>query len=94
MNDNLDAKLRKIVRGDFGQLQVIPSWEMQAFMAEVENYRLKAIHHQMKLSAKPEKVKKFRSLKDAAAYLRAKAGEDVDPETGEIMAIDRLMNVA
>ena len=75
-----------IVRNDFGQPQIIPGWEMQAFMAEVEIYRLKAIHRQMKLSTKPEKSKKFRSLQEAAAYLRAKTGEEIDAETGEIMA--------
>jgi hypothetical protein len=77
--------IESIIRNDFGQPVIIPSWEMKAFMAEVEIYRLKAIHRQMKLSTKPEKSKKFRSLKEAAAYLRAKTGENVDPETGEIL---------
>ncbi len=67
-----------IVRNDFGQPIVIPSWEMQAFMAEVEIYRLKAIHRQMKLSEKPVKAQKFRSLHEAAQYLRERGGEIVE----------------
>lgn len=70
--------VERIVRGDFGQPVIIPSWEMQAFMAEVEIYRLKAIHRQMKLSEKPVKARKFRSLQDAAKYLRESGGEIVE----------------
>ena len=65
--------------------EVIPSWQMRAFMESVEAVRLRALRIAEKL-AKPEKPVIVKSFAELAAQMKAKA-EIVDPETGEITEI-------
>ncbi len=68
--------VKRIVLNEYLMPKVIPSWQMLAFMAEVEIYRLRAIHQEMRDTVKEEKVT-FNNLEDAARYLKKKAGEKV-----------------
>ncbi len=63
----------RIVTNDYGQFEIIPGWQMLAFMAEVEIYRLRAIAQEMKRTEKPARHQRFRSLSDAAQYLKENA---------------------
>lgn len=69
--------VKRIVLNEHLMPKVIPGWQMREFMAEVEIYRLRAIHQEMKDTVKEEKVT-FNSLEEAARYLKKKAGEKVE----------------
>jgi hypothetical protein len=75
----------RFVLNEHLQPEVIPGWQMRAFMDSVEAVRLRALRLAEKL-AKPEKPVIVRSFAELAAQMKAK-GESVDPETGEITEI-------
>ena len=66
--------------------EVIPGWQMRAFMDSVEAVRQRALRIAEKL-AKPEKPVIVKSFAELAAQMKAK-GEIVDPETGEISVME------
>lgn len=66
--------------------EVIPGWQMAAFMESVEAVRQKALKDAERLTRKPEKPFKAKSFKEMALEMK-KRGEIVDPETGEITEI-------
>ena len=68
------------------QPEVIPGWQMRAFMDSVEAVRLRALRIAEKL-AKPEKPVIVKSFAELAAQMKAQ-GEAVDPETGEISVME------
>jgi hypothetical protein len=76
----------RFVLNEHLQPEVIPGWQMRAFMDSVEVVRQRALRIAEKL-AKPEKPVIVRSFAELAAQMKAK-GESVDPETGEITNIE------
>lgn len=69
------------------QPEVIPSWQMRAFMESVEAVRLRALRDAERMTRKPDKPLKVKSFKEMAAEMK-KRGEIVDPETGEISVME------
>ncbi len=72
---------------DHLQPEVIPGWQMRAFMESIEAVRQRALRIAEKLeqATKPDKPKVFKSFADAVAHYKAKSGESIDPETGEFI---------
>jgi len=72
---------------DHFQPEVIPSWQMRAFMESIEVVRQNALRQAEKLeqATKSEKPVEFDNFADAMAYYKAKAGATIDPNTGEFI---------
>jgi hypothetical protein len=76
----------RFVLNEHLQPEVIPGWQMRAFMDSVEAVRLRALRIAEKL-AKPEKAVIVRSFAELAAQMKER-GQQIDPETGEITNIE------
>ena len=81
----IQGAVRFVLNGQMAP-EVIPGWQMRAFMESVEAVRQRALRMAEKL-AKPEKPVIVKSFAELAAQMKAK-GESVDPETGEITALE------
>ncbi len=73
-----------IVRNPYGQPEVIPGWEMQAFMAEVEIRRLARLKLASRSNQKT-KAPKFVSFAALKAWFDSNNGGESLSEDGEIL---------
>lgn len=78
-----------IMRNPWGLPEVIPGWEMNQFMAKVDESRSRALKMAAKANLKPRRAPKFDSFAALKAWFDKNSGleEEIDPETGEILDV-------